>query len=794
MVAKIDSSQLDNSFFHDAITSHPLRTKVPSIFKTQAYIYENRYVLQIAKLLLGADDFLSVECIDKAKKELVIQGPKATSIDKHLFEILDDLKDPTVQVAFKKIGRINQVGDQIVRATLCLEERAPITPKDVRVTALASFLGRWRQLDYHSCYTYSVSMVAKALTPNRVFEEYNDILEHGALKRDIDGKECSFLALPKMVPFLLGKELLPNTKAKKLWEYDHLARAFQIMGASKSAVDAAITAVARKKLPLTLQHILVETQVNKVLQDKAIFQIAAMSEMPLSRIWNNAIAGLLFTPLTAKYEQIITHDVFKIALLLTLMSLIKQSKSRNTSTLMAELIKHIPRIAEVEIQGEDFSDILPHFRKLRHQIFGLSEKKRTERIYADKELLQRRPDDPVGLYNALTYVDADLHKGKIDLTAPHFASLARLRIFVEPSDKLERHSPEAHLYLEKSNGFIRINTAQECGKALQEIFIDILKELKATAVKNKIMAFSPTKIAQEFHSFFTPLFSCDASGGFDPLYDNTPWSFMLAPSRFDSFWKIYLAKKNSIPSQTIQFSNNPNAVKEFLHWAEQLRKKAGTSAKLLVPAKYPGRAPIEVYPGHAITLTPNHPTMIPRAGQTVEAMMQEKMQKVLDLPAKTASRTIKEAKRWAIEYLNSWLKNTASASTAVNKLRKQMVLFEKNSALKLQDYLKKVIAEVLLLTEQEKLSEVALDEFSIGCFREICSDIPDVVESSVIQFGDSLLEHEPVKSKISLPVQACFYPNCLTDQWSTFYFANSQKYSYTQPLQPSELTLCQQSF
>ena len=586
---------------------HPQKTKIANIFSYHGLIYEIRYVLEIAKILLRSNGTLNSGLIDDIKEHLLIKGSKATSLDTHLIGPLDDLKTPALQAALEKIGEANEEGKQNVRATLCLPADTPITSAHVRTTALANFLHRFRHLDYHNCYAYSVSLTTKVASPAKALEEFGAILEKGALTRVIDGKECTFVATSKMTRSILGYELNKGVTAQKLWEHPHFALAFQTAGANLQAVTQAMSAISRRKEALTLDRIFkqLKTQMPKIAQDAhdvAYFIAASVGDMSLSRRWNSAIAGMFFTPFTTKYQQIVSHDIFKASLLRTLISLLDATKDPSSNTLLPLLSKLIPDLAKAEMNEEDI-----------------------------KKALQN---------------------GGIDLTAPHFKALEDLRIFAEPPSALSRHYAECCLYQKKGATFTKITSLTEFGAVLKGLFGSILSKMKGGKCASLIEKLPCKEIAEKFQAFFTSFLLCEDVGTFDADYDNTPWCFKLAPSYFDTFWSVYFdAPKIDAPSFTINFSENHNGAKELLEWAQKIRMMKGCSPKLAIPAKYPGKFPNSAYPGHAFLLTPNHPTMVPKDNQSVEDALQEKMDVVKQLTFSKAKNALQEAKTWAIEYL-----------------------------------------------------------------------------------------------------------------------------------------------
>lgn len=780
--------------------SSPLafQKKNKNIFKDAVFQRENNTVFEIAKALLHPDGTLNKEALTSVKNLFQYHGNSDSPFDNHQLIVLDNLNNPAVQAAFEKIGKVNEVGNQIVRTTLCLPDDTVTTSYHARRVALASFLGRLRHLEYNSCYSYAVSMAVKTLAPFMVFEEYNDILQHGALKRHLDGREYTFLAAPKMTRAVLDKELTAKTTSKELWEHPHLVQAFGVIGASKQTVDSAIREIQREKLTLTLQGIFDALKaklppISKELWKKAFFTAAALVEMPLSRIWNNAIASMFFTPFTTNYKQISTHDIFKISILRTLITFVEQSKDPKAKSCLAELSKDIPRLSLARLEGEDFSDLLSHYYALDSETSSLSLAERTKRIQKDKVLCKRYPKDPVGLFNTLHYIVEDVPKCAISLTAPYFAPLDALRFFVEPPEALHKTFGECHLYKQEGETLLKITTQDEFGAALKEILIKIVRNMGVDTALSKVSSFSGTQIAGTFQSFFKPLLSCDGSGAYDSLYDNTPWSFKIAPSYFDSFWPIcFRAQKIAMPTKTILVSTIAGFARDLLEWAEKARKRLGNSPKVLIPAKYPGKTPVSVYPGHAFVLTPNHPTMIPKSGQTIESMLQEKMEKARALTVKSGLNTIQEAKNWAHEYITTALngKKLPNEITAIiTAFQNEMALLEKNSSLKLERYLSIFVAKVAAATNQLKLQDFVIDELSNFCLQGLFSDIPGSEQSAVIHFGDSMYEHALPKAKGSIPVNACLYPNLVTNTWNTLYLAATKTYNFVKQFRFNELVI-----
>lgn len=769
-----------------------------NIFKNSVFQRENNTVFEIAKALLHPNGALNKEALVSIRNLFLYHGNEESAFDSHVCSVLDDLHNPSVQAAFEKIGQVNEIGNQIVRATLCLPEEMATTLYHVRKVALASFLGRLRHLEYHSCYSYAVGMSVKALTPHMVFEEYNDILQRGALRRHLDGKEYIFLAAPKMTRAVFDKELREKTSSKELWKQPHLAAAFELVAANKQLVNNAIRAVQSKQLPLTLQRIFdalkVETpRISEALRQKAFFTAAASVEMPLSRIWNNAIAGMFFTPFTTKYKQISTHDIFKISILRTLITFVQLSQDPKATSLQRELTQSIPRLSSVRLEGEDFSDLLPHYHAVSREIEGYTQDERTQYIMEDKEFCKRRPEDPVGLFNAILYIVEDVPNCEASLTAPYFAPLEILRFFVEPPEVPHRVYGECHLYKQEKLCLTKITTQKEFGAVLKDIFMKIAHKMGIDDVVERINRSSGKQIAQQFQSSFTPLLSCDRSGTYDSQYDNTPWSFKLAPAYYGSFWPIcFRAQKIDIPSKTIQVSTITDFAKELLEWSEKIRKRLGDSPKVLIPAKYPGKTPVEIYPGHAFVLTPNHPTMIPKNGQTIDSMLQEKMEKVRMLTVNCGSNIIQEAKSWAFEYITKTLngkKSEASIGAVIDSFKKELSTLEKNGSLKLESYLSTVVAKVAALTGQRALPDFVIDELSNFCLQGLFSDLPGSEQSVVIHFGDSMYEHIPPRAAGSIPQIACLYPDLVTNGWNTLYLASKENYTCVKQLRFDELVI-----
>ena len=708
-------------------TFHPHRLKAPDFFENRALLFENRFVVELAKALLCSGE-LNFWLVDDIKKQLKIKGANSSALDQELFVTLDALKNLAFQQAFKKIGTTSKQGMMAVGATLALDVNQEVSASYVRQAVcqavLANFLVRFRHMDYHSCYAYSVSNVAKRKSPELVIEEFNDILQHGALTRNIDGKECKFLALPKMTSYHLVKELNSKIKACNLWEQANLQCAFTAIGADQLAVDKALKGLKKAGKKLTLFTLFSELKTNftgfkkEGLKAAELF-LATLTEMPLLRMWNNAIAGMFFTPFTSTPDQISTHTVFKRALVKTLAAFVEEAKESNAHC---------------------------------HSLLAM------------KDAVTASPC----------------------FTAPHFAPLERVRIFVRPPIKIERRYAECHLYVQGKKGdaqaakFKEIKNEKELGVAFKELFLEVLKNMQAEKAYQIVNGLSSEFVGKKFSSIFDPLFAQDLA--YDPLYENKPWSFLLGPAYFDTFWKIYYDA--SLPSQKISFANKEAGIVDLLQWAVKMQKKS-TNPNEVVAAKYPGNDPVSVYPGHAVFLTPNHPTMIPKDGQTVEAMLKEKMQIVKNITVSMAPNVVKEAKRWSVHYLET----NEIKSKAIAKFQKKLEKIEENEEQKLTAFLQTLVNEIQKITEKETVEDVSLDELAVFCLQELLTDVPQADDNLVIHFGDSMWEYEPEGAKSTIPIDVCFYPDLISQKWSMVYLASTSKYSFVKQLNPPELSI-----
>lgn len=721
---------------------HPHKATLADIFLEErikgkavrhGLVFENQYAIQIAETLLRPNGAMYYGLIDDAKKLLVASKTGLTAFDKHLLEVLDDLKKQEVQKALETIGKAGDVGEQIVRVMLCLPEERAIEPRDCVQCALSSLFGRWRQVGYGSCYAYSISAAQLILSPATVLEEYNDVLQDGALKRSIDDKESRFVAIPKMALYVLERALRDDCKAEQLWQIPPLRHACITLGADQNMVDAALQRLMLGKKeqkemgkPLTLLSLFYELKphLKGLTEEKwqqVLFRAASIGESPLSRVWNNAIASMFFPPFTTKNSSFETHTVFKDAILSTFTSCLKLANTRFTKQL----------------------------------------------------------------------------KEKLQLTTTYFAAFEKLRIFVAPPDSVEKHYGECTLYIEKNGAYQKIENDDEFGTCLKEMFIDVAQKMKLRAGESKINKMLPKEMSRIFLRFFDSIFL--DKGVRDPLYANKPWSFKLAPSHFDAFWSTYLrTKKVNEGVCSLQIFGNETAGKELLEWAERVRSTAGTSPRLVVPARYPPGVPSEVYAGHSIVLTPNHPTMIPKQGQTVDAMLQEKMALVSSLTVSRAKKTIEEAKEWGVEYIREHAGAAVEPSIieeCVKKFELEMaVMASQRSELRLQEYLIELLRRVKELCTKPNEAvhvpdEVSLNEFSTFLLQGLLTDIPGAEKSVVIHFGDSLWEYEPPHGNVSVPLDVCLFPNPLTGKWNTVYLGSTKKHSYAKVCQIQQMEL-----
>lgn len=779
-----------------AATYHPQKTPAFKLFKSgedrtglkSGTINENIYAMKMAEVLLRPDGMINQGIINDMKKYLIDTTPTASEIDLHLLHVMNDFQtNKALQQDLEAIAPpTSAVGKQIVQASCSLTSAVPIRTVDARKTVLATFFGRVRQGALAACVTYAAYNSKISNTPRSMLRDFDSIFRDGLIKSKINGQEYSYPAIFKSLPYFLDREMLKGTPKKMTEAFTQipsLQHAFTILGANTTAIETAIQSLQREGKALTLRIILQKikelspTPIADADLEMALTTAASAWEMPLARTENNAMSAAFWPPFTvAPGKQITSYSGFKINIMQTLSTLIKNQK------IAAALASQLPEtLRGCDIQGKDFNQILKHYDALNDQIRHLPQEERTSRIQSDPEFL-KITNNPIDLFNSIYYIAEANRNTEIDFTEDHFSALNKLRIAVLPPSTSDKHDQECVLYKEENGVFTKIQNEQEFGLLLKEIFVDIAQKMRSgTPTIAAIKKMTPDKIAQQFRAFFTPHLS--AGGAFNAHYDNLPWSFKLVPNAFDSFWTtVFNIEQLEEVSQTIAFENASRSTEEVFRWAEQTRATVGSGQNLKIPARYPAGEPADFFPGHSLSLRPNHPTMV----SATPARRQEMMTQIASLPISKSEQASKEAINWAVNYL----KETGVPERSITDLKKRLEKHKKDLPSRpLPNYLNFVKDEVAKLCTPQTVPAHQLELLATRSFQGLFTDMK-ADETHVIRFGDMNFEYYPSKGAVrSVPYDCCFYPNPLTLQWSTMAIAATKETAFTQPLQFPTLTI-----
>ena len=295
---------VEKNFFYDALT----RTS-ENLNET----YENLYASTVSELLVRPDGRLNSFLLADCERNLLSQGQK-TAFDKNIHEVFVQLSENERLQTIVESGKIpdpGSIGDFVVRGTCLIKKGTPIHQRDVQVTTLSALFSRWRQRDYGSCHSVALAQTMKDVSLEKVAEECNELIFRSSLTRTINGKVHPFFTTLKLTPYFIHKPLqfspfvqhalYPEKSAqilsKELFDIPHLKYAFELLGADLAKVEQAILKIS-KASTVTIYEILnalKQPERDREFQE-ALFYAQAAKEMPLLRIWETAITGMMYPP------------------------------------------------------------------------------------------------------------------------------------------------------------------------------------------------------------------------------------------------------------------------------------------------------------------------------------------------------------------------------------------------------------------------------------------------------------------------------------------------------------------
>lgn len=193
---------------------------------------------RLAKLLINEDGHLDREMLSvvlkESKKYLYPMGPdrqydaKRNEHIRNVLQILHD--DPKIERRLRMITRpsMHRIAEQVIRDTLLLPPRTPVTDAHARQAALSAWLCYLRQ-NVGSCFATAPAIIVQSEQPEVMLSDIQEMLSTGRLKRVAGGVEYavpfsySWGAGELRKAFLFNRE--PNVDEPGIWNSPGLLRA-----------------------------------------------------------------------------------------------------------------------------------------------------------------------------------------------------------------------------------------------------------------------------------------------------------------------------------------------------------------------------------------------------------------------------------------------------------------------------------------------------------------------------------------------------------------------------------------
>lgn len=576
-------------------------------------------------------------------------------------------------------------------------------------------------------------------------EDFAEVLRHGQLVRSTNGSETTFYATPKMPLYSLEDRIVVQegvlaTSGADLFAVPHFKAAFTQLG------------VGQKELQEELENVL-EAEKNK------------------ERGRGKGTVSLLSVFKTIQAKKNIQEGPFQEALALAASVTGEMPLRRFHDNALGSMF--FPLLTTKGTQITTFN----HAR----QAIGQS--------IADLALQINRNSKRA----------KELKKGDFS----NFPELESIRICIAPPSTPEKRYAEAGLYFydDREKAFTKITDE----KALAEYFLAIAEKIAGKKAPNKsseVLVKIGKKISEHFKKEVTQEEFTKTSAY--QKYSFTPFDFPLSPSKFDSFWSTYL-KPTEKTGKTFSLAEKKNEfTKDLLTTFASWRKVASTK-QLSIPAKFPGIDDHAIeYPGHAVNLTPNHSTLIPNDGETVEEMVKRKLDLCMTQKVAASGKIVESVKGWIekefVPMVVEELKKkhgvlTKEQEEAFGKIMASLKATIEERQKKAPDmgvsaFLKEAVVPLIeqaykTTTGKEKLGFIGMNDLARACFEGLVETVKPSSQY-VLHIGDALWQTEH-KAK-SYPIDLCLYPNLLTGEYETIYFSDYPGYSYSQCCQFNELS------
>ncbi len=672
---------------------------VDELKKTNLYSVEDlratQYPMCIAKTLLRPNGEIRLALIDKVKSLFLNAKEHRDSLEREIAYVLRQFQsDESLSRLLFQISPPDpgSLGSRIIEATLydTKEIRGGSQKYTTNLILLSALLSRWRQIAEGGCYGIAVAEQAKNMSLKLLMKDFNDLLTHGYLQRDIQNQGYRFYGIFHPLQISSVKKL-PIEELVPLSSITPIQHAYNILGMSQAHIDTYSRSSSLSIEDLIRQETL-QSDISSETISTALMIVESPIQMPLLRVWRNAINSMAFSPLTATNDAPLREKQWiSVSLVCAFLDVCNEIENHS---LEAYLHEKLPQAAK-----EFYKTVKTTHPTLAHNL-------NTDQAVEKAEIISTLAH--------LKVTAAELDQAYFDFSDIACKALKRIRFLYSP-----HHADSISYWLMadiSSSSLEIIRSEKELGKFLKNIFLSI----QQAKLKQNIPTVDDTMLEdvllEKFQLYYNQLISLWGLKHSPFKIDNRG-----ASSGFINVLASYYERDGVNGTKTVHFTSRSEGISQLFTYFHAIRQECKNGSTFSIPAQCNS---------HTFRLLPNHPSL-PKDLQDIPAVLEAHMTFMNTL--------IKES------YKSFPLAVKMLISSSKHILSKKRVPFSREDIVALfRHVFKKAEQEVTLSDAFKQIKNVLQEKYSCldeTDFQEISFHILAGIESDIQSRGESNLWH-----------------------------------------------------
>ena len=199
---------------------------------------------------------------------------------------------------------------------------------------------------------------------------------------------------------------------------------------------------------------------------------------------------------------------------------------------------------------------------------------------------------------------------------------------------------------------------------------------------------------------------------------------MPARERHEQFFSVYYISDAAFHSAytTIAISGQTSAIRQFLDGCSRIRNQIGSQRDATTPLSIPG---------HACRLTPNHPSLQPGEGQSIDDWLRTKQRVASALAATVCPQITKKALSWALKFLKTRGIAQAELDSMMPRLIHDVQTLPYAASIQL------ILTRVCATCRIPEVPPQDLQALDKACLKQLAKDNPTVSRQLQLVFGDT---------------------------------------------------------